>query len=86
MTASSDRRRPLALSPFSSFARGELAAGEECSAIDTRTSDEANEDAALVELSDMPMDEPLDNLIVFPADRLDAVWCSGDPPGQEMEA
>jgi hypothetical protein len=31
----------------------------------SRTSNEANEDAALVELSDMPMDEPLHNLIVF---------------------
>jgi hypothetical protein len=44
------------------------------------------EDAALVELSDMPMDEPLDNLIVFPADKLDVVWRSGDPPRQDMEA
>jgi hypothetical protein len=44
------------------------------------------EDAALVELSDMPMDEPLDNLIIFPADKLDVIWRAGDPPRQDMEA
>lgn len=44
------------------------------------------ENAALVEPSDMPMDEPLDNLIVFPADELDVVWRPGDPPRRDMEA
>jgi hypothetical protein len=44
------------------------------------------EAAALVELSDMPMAEPMDNLIVVPADELDVVWRSGDPPRQDVEA
>jgi hypothetical protein len=34
----------------------------------------------------MPMDEPLDNLIVFPADKLDVVWRAGDPPRRDVEA
>jgi hypothetical protein len=44
------------------------------------------EDAALIEVSGMPMDEPLDNLIVVPADKLDVIWRTGDPPRQDMEA
>lgn len=44
------------------------------------------EEAALVELSGMPMEEPLDNLIVVPADKLEVIWRSGDPPRQNMEA
>jgi hypothetical protein len=43
------------------------------------------EHAALVALSDMPMAEPLDNFIVFPADKLDVVWRSGDPSRQDVE-
>ncbi len=44
------------------------------------------EDAALIELSSMPMEEPLDNLIVVPADKLDVIWRSGDSPRPNVEA
>jgi hypothetical protein len=43
-------------------------------------------DAPLVELSGVPMDELLNNLIVLPADKLDVVWRPGDPPREDMEA
>lgn len=38
------------------------------------------EDAVLIELSGLPMEEALDNLIVVPADKLEVVWRLGDPP------
>jgi hypothetical protein len=38
------------------------------------------EDAVLVELSDMPMPEPLDNLVAFPADQLEVIWRIADHP------
>jgi hypothetical protein len=44
------------------------------------------DDAALIELSGMPMGDSLDNLIVVPADKLDVVWRPGDPPRRNMEA
>jgi hypothetical protein len=44
------------------------------------------EDAALIELSGMPMEEALDNLITVPADKLEVIWRTGDPPRQNMEA
>jgi hypothetical protein len=44
------------------------------------------EDAALIELSGMPMEEPLDNLIVVPADQLDVTWRIADHPPRGMEA
>jgi hypothetical protein len=44
------------------------------------------EDAILIELSGNPMDEPLDNLITVPADKLDVVWRPGDPLRQGVEA
>jgi hypothetical protein len=44
------------------------------------------EDAALIELSGTPMEEPLDNLIVVPADKLEVIWRLGDPPRNAMEA
>ena len=43
------------------------------------------EDAALIELSGMPMDEPLDNVIVMPADKLEVIWRTGDPLRRDME-
>ena len=36
------------------------------------------DDAVMVELSGMPMDEPLDNLVVFPADQLEVTWRVAD--------
>jgi hypothetical protein len=47
---------------------GDWPAGTEGTAVSTY------EDPALVELSGMPTDEPVDNLIVFPTDKLDVVW------------
>ncbi|HUA46026.1 MAG TPA: hypothetical protein VMA77_12400 [Solirubrobacteraceae bacterium] len=44
------------------------------------------EDAALIELSGHPMEEALDNLVTMPADKLEVVWRSGDPPRRDMEA
>lgn len=44
------------------------------------------EDAALIEVSGRPMEEPLDNLVVVPADKLEVVWRPGDPPRRSMEA
>ncbi|MBV9168412.1 MAG: hypothetical protein JO342_19915 [Solirubrobacterales bacterium] len=44
------------------------------------------EDAALIELTGMPMEEPLDNLIVVPADKLEVVWRLGSPPRKDVEA
>ncbi len=44
------------------------------------------EDEVLIELSGLPMAEPLDNLIIVPADKLEVVWRSGDPPRRDMEA
>jgi hypothetical protein len=35
------------------------------------------EDAALIELSGIPMDASLDNFIVVPADKLDVIWRAG---------
>jgi len=44
------------------------------------------EDAVLIELSGLPMAEPLDNLIAVPADKLEVVWRLGDQPRRGMEA
>ena len=44
------------------------------------------EDAVLIELSDMPMPEPLDNLVVVPADQLEVTWRIADHPSRGMEA
>ena len=44
------------------------------------------EDEVLIELSGLPMEKPLDNLIIVPADRLEVVWRPSDPPGPDMEA
>jgi hypothetical protein len=59
---------------------GEWTAGTEGTAVSIY------EDAALIELSGMPMDEPLDNLVVMFADRLEVTWRTGDPPRRDMEA
>jgi hypothetical protein len=32
------------------------------------------------------VEEPLDNLIVVPADKLEVGWRLGDPPARSMEA
>ena len=44
------------------------------------------EDEVLIELSDLPMEEALDNLIIVPADKLEVIWRPGDPPPHGMEA
>lgn len=44
------------------------------------------EDAALIELSGMAMEEPLDSLITVPADKLEVIWRPGDPPRRDTEA
>ncbi len=44
------------------------------------------EDAALIELSGMPMAEPLDNLVVVPADKLEVPWRAADHPPRNVEA
>jgi hypothetical protein len=44
------------------------------------------DDEVLIELSDLPMEDALDNLIIVPADKLEVVWRPGDPPQQDMEA
>jgi hypothetical protein len=44
------------------------------------------EDAVLIELSGDPMEEPLDNLIIVPADKLEVIWRPGDPFPGNVEA
>ena len=44
------------------------------------------EHEVLIELSDLPMEEALDNLIIVPADKLGVVWRPGDPPPRDVEA
>ena len=44
------------------------------------------EDEVLIELSGLPMKEPLDNLIIVPADKLEVIWRIGDPSPRDMEA
>jgi hypothetical protein len=34
----------------------------------------------------MQMEEPLDDLVVVPVDRLELIWRPGDPYRQDMEA
>ena len=59
---------------------GEWPAGTEGTAVSIY------EDAALIELSGLPMEKPLDNLVVMPADKLEVIWRPGDPPRRNMEA
>jgi len=44
------------------------------------------EDAVLIELSGMPMEELLDNLVVVPADKLEVTWRAADHPSRNVEA
>jgi len=44
------------------------------------------EDAVLIELSGLPMEEPLDNLIVIPADQLEVTWRVADHRPRGIEA
>ncbi len=44
------------------------------------------DDAVLVELSDMPMEEPLDNLVTWPADKVEIIWLIADHPARGVEA
>jgi hypothetical protein len=44
------------------------------------------EDEILIELSGLPMEESLDNLIFVPARKLEVIWRDGDPPLPYMEA
>jgi hypothetical protein len=39
------------------------------------------EDSALIEVSSTPMEEPLDSLVVVPADKLEVVWRPVIRPG-----
>jgi hypothetical protein len=59
---------------------GEWPAGTEGTAVSIY------DDAALIELSGLPMEEPLDNLVVMPADKLEVIWHLGDPHRRDMEA
>ncbi|MFZ0041578.1 MAG: hypothetical protein WAK93_09745 [Solirubrobacteraceae bacterium] len=44
------------------------------------------EDAVLVELSDMPMEEALDNLVIWPADKVKIIWRVADHVPHDVEA
>jgi hypothetical protein len=44
------------------------------------------DDEVLLELSGLPMEEALDNLIFVPADKLEVIWRIGDLPLPDMEA
>jgi hypothetical protein len=44
------------------------------------------EDSALIEVSSMPMEEPLDSLVVGPADKLEVIWRPVIRPRRSMEA
>lgn len=44
------------------------------------------EDAVLVELSGLPMDEPLDNLVTWPVDKLEVIWRVADHAPRGVEA
>ena len=44
------------------------------------------EDAILVELSDMPMEEALDNLVIWPANKVEIIWRVADHAPRGLEA
>ncbi len=44
------------------------------------------QDEVLLELSGLPMEEALDNLIFVPADKLEVIWRDGVPRLPDMEA
>ncbi len=59
---------------------GDWAAGTEGTAVSIY------EDAVLVELSEMPMAEALDNLVVWPADKVQIIWRVADHTPHGVEA
>lgn len=59
---------------------GDWAAGTEGTAVSIY------DDAVLVELSDIPMEEALDNLVIWPADKVEIIWRVADHAPGGVEA